>query len=753
MDRIREFIHEVHRRSIWQVMGIFIAASWGVLQVVEVLTETAGLPDWTPSMALVLLLIGFPVCVATAFVQEGMPGKEPSVPERAEAATAETSAPDGRWLTWKNAILGGVGTMALLGFSLVAYFVMWSTGIGPVGNLQAQGLIEEGEPVLLADFANRTGDPALGDVVTEALRVDLARTRAITLVEEASVRELLGLMGREPDTRVEGSVAEEISVRGGYGAIIEGEVGGAGSGYILVASLRRASDGETLATFRRTAENEGQVISAIDGLSQDIRERAGESLRSIRGDEPLAAVTTSSLEALKMFTNAREASEQGDQIRALSLIDEALALDPEFAMAWRGRSVILSNQGGDRVARGTAARRAYELRHRLTDRERLKTIAQFHREVTGDLAAEISAYESLLDSYPDDQAGLNNLAIAYSNVGRMGEAVDLLERAIAGPAASFSNYTNLPMYHARAGNFEEAREAQEELETRYPGAALWVSWAGFVVAWSEWDADEARRRAVDLQGVPEEAWRRTGTRALALAYGLTGQHGAMRETFEGAVREAQRAGDHWSTTQGWTDMALAEELHGAGDAREPLQALLESGVLDRMPPAARSNVEWIPILAWHGFHEEARRLLGEWADEAGEAGSTRVREIAALIEAFDLGRDDPAEAAAAIERLRTAKGCETCWMWEVGTLYERAGELDAALTERLRSSERGQNVYFGSYRLAAHESLGRIYEALGDTAKAVEHYTIYAEQLRHGDALPRVQRARERIAALATPTP
>ena len=76
MDAVRNLIHEIHRRSLWQVLGIFLAASWAVLQVVELLTETAGLPDWTPTMALVLLMLGLPVCLATAFVQEGMPGKD-----------------------------------------------------------------------------------------------------------------------------------------------------------------------------------------------------------------------------------------------------------------------------------------------------------------------------------------------------------------------------------------------------------------------------------------------------------------------------------------------------------------------------------------------------------------------------------------------------------------------------------------------------------------------------------------------------
>ncbi|NNL31509.1 MAG: hypothetical protein HKO77_10820, partial [Gemmatimonadetes bacterium] len=194
MDRLKKLIHEVHRRSLWQVLGIFLAASWGVLQVVEVLTETAGLPDWTPTMALVLLLLGLPICLATAFVQEGLPGDtsaaEPA-PGGASGADADVSGEGAaaaapvenlaagtgsldrpstrpsktrRMLTWRNAILGGIGAFALLGFSLVAYFVMWSTGIGPVGNLQAQGLIDEGDPVLLADFENRSNDPTLGEV-------------------------------------------------------------------------------------------------------------------------------------------------------------------------------------------------------------------------------------------------------------------------------------------------------------------------------------------------------------------------------------------------------------------------------------------------------------------------------------------------------------------------------------------------------------------------------------------------------------
>lgn len=153
MNSLKNLIHEAHRRSLWQVLGVFLMASWGVLQVIEVLTETAGLPDWTPSMALVILLVGLPICLATAFVQEGMPGRDEAPSsgsdgnQNEDASTAAapvnlaagtgsldrpSTRPSGtrRFLTWRNAVLGGIGGFALLGFSLITYFIMWETGIG-----------------------------------------------------------------------------------------------------------------------------------------------------------------------------------------------------------------------------------------------------------------------------------------------------------------------------------------------------------------------------------------------------------------------------------------------------------------------------------------------------------------------------------------------------------------------------------------------------------------------------------------------
>lgn len=405
---MRGLIHEIHRRSLWQVVGLYLGVSWGALEVVGGITESAGLPDWVPSFALVLLVIGFPVVIATAFVQKGLPREgggtvEGDVTVRgaaAEGVTANRAASAGtpltsavgsgvlsesatrpgihhRLFTWRNAILGGVGAFALLGLAVAGYFVMRVTGIGPVASLAAQGIIEEGEAIIIADFENTSSDPSLGDVVTEALRMDLAGSPALTPLAPARVKDVLRLMQRSPDERLTPALAREVAIREGIRAVLEGEVASAGSGYLLLAALRAPESESPLATFRRTARSPDEVIDAIDKLSQDIREKVGESLKSIRAAPPLARVTTSSLEALRKYVEAERLHAAGADRRALVLAREAVALDSTFAMAYRKIAALEANLAGGvpTPAAVEAAARAYELRDRLTELERYQTKA------------------------------------------------------------------------------------------------------------------------------------------------------------------------------------------------------------------------------------------------------------------------------------------------------------------------------------------------------------------------------------------
>ena len=168
-------------------------------------------------------------------------------------------------------------------------------------------------------------------------------------------------------------LAREVAVRDGIKAVLEGDVGAAGTGFILSATLRAAETGETLASFRRTAETPEEVIGAIDKLSQDIRQKTGESLRSIKQGAPLEEVTTTSLEALRKFTEAEVSFDAGDEAEALALLEDAIALDSAFAMAHRKIAITLYNLGMNREREVEALSAAYRHRHRLTERDRKST--------------------------------------------------------------------------------------------------------------------------------------------------------------------------------------------------------------------------------------------------------------------------------------------------------------------------------------------------------------------------------------------
>jgi tetratricopeptide (TPR) repeat protein len=516
MHRFRQLIGEIHRRSIWQVLSVYLVGSWVALQVVESISESAGLPDWAQPFALILLVIGLPIVMATAVVQEGVSGRlpeegdtgAPSASPGAESGPTPAPARDPggpsvppsaevqglrRLLTWRRAITGGMAAFALLGVTVAAYFVMWSTGIGPVGSLAAQGVFREGDAVVLAQFENTSDDESLGDMVTEALRVDLAGSSIMTLVEPNRVRDALRRMGRSPEEVLDAELAREVAIRDGFEAVIEGTVGSAGSGYILVASVTAAESGSVLATFRETAQGPDEVIEAIDKLSQNIREKAGESLRVIKAEEPLEDVTTPSLEALRKYAESDRLAERAEYARAIAVLKEALELDPAFAMAYRKLAVLLQNSGGGLADQVEATTRAYELRDRLTERERYLAEAYYHNLVTLDPDAEIRAYESVLERYPDDQAALNNIALALVDRTRVDEALQALERAVNGPGASAPAFTNYPGYLAMAGRHEEAETALARLEARYPGRSIWVGWNHFSLAAFRGDAPEPTR--------------------------------------------------------------------------------------------------------------------------------------------------------------------------------------------------------------------------------------------------------------------
>jgi TolB-like protein len=300
-----------------RVAALFIVASVGLLTIVYWLIRGLGLPDWVLTGAIALLLVGLPIMVVTGLVER----------RRALASTGRMPAPTGargldRWLTWRRALMGGVSVFAGLGVVTGVYMATRLLGIGPAGTLVASGVIKDREPLMLANFDNRASDSTLGLSLTEAFRVDLSQSPMVRLVDAQAIRDALGRMQRPPGAPLDLGLAREVAEREGVKAVVTGQIDPVGRGYVLSASLVSAADGRVLTAVRETADNDGALIRAIDRLSRKLRERIGESLRTIRASEPLERVTTGSLEALRKYSEAiRAEGERGDHERAIPLLE------------------------------------------------------------------------------------------------------------------------------------------------------------------------------------------------------------------------------------------------------------------------------------------------------------------------------------------------------------------------------------------------------------------------------------------------
>ncbi len=445
-----------------RVIGLYGLAAIGALAVVYLLVQQLGLPMWAFAVAIGLLLAGLPIMLVTGWLER----------RRALARTTGRVVPAAGgwrgWLTWRRAMLGGVAAFGALGLGTTVYMAMRLLGIGPVGTLVASGVLSNQDVLLVADFENRTADSTLAASVTEAFRIDLAQSPLVRLMEGTAVTQALRRMERDPDAPLDAALARDIAAREGAKAVVTGEIAPLGRGYVLSARLVSAADGETLVALREGADDDGALIAAVDRLSKQMRERIGESLKRLRAAEPLEQVTTSSLEALRKYSEAFRASDQADYPRAARLLEEAIALDSGFAMAYRKLAAVLSNIGGQSSRVVDASRRAYELRDRLPPREREHAIAYYYWNVDYQSDRVIDAYRTLLETYPDDGTALNNLALELNTRRRYAEAEPYALRAIAtGDAVAF--YANAVTAQVAQGKFAAAETTVTQMGRRMPG--------------------------------------------------------------------------------------------------------------------------------------------------------------------------------------------------------------------------------------------------------------------------------------------
>jgi eukaryotic-like serine/threonine-protein kinase len=273
--------------------------------------------------------------------------------------------------------------------------------------------LTEKDTILLADFINTTGDPVFDGTLKQALVVQLQQSPFLYIFPDKRVGETLQYMGRSPNERVTGAVAREICERENIKAALSGSISALGTQYVISLDALNCRTGDSLASDQVTAGSKEKVLPALGEAATRLRNKLGESLVSIQKfDTPIDEATTSSLEALKAESQARQMDDTGQELKAIPLLERAIALDPNFAEAYGSLASIYANQSEEERSI-EYEKKAYALRDRVSDRERFVLDTNYHWMVTGDLDKEMEVEELYRQAYPREEEPVNNLAVNY----------------------------------------------------------------------------------------------------------------------------------------------------------------------------------------------------------------------------------------------------------------------------------------------------------------------------------------------------
>ena len=657
-------------------------------------------------------------------------------------------------ITWRKALTGG--GMAFAGLAVVAsgFMGLRSMGVGPAATLMTSGVFDEQEELILAHFANRTTDSTLGPTVTELVRVSLSQSTVVRLLDPARISESLTRMQRQPDAPVPESIALEIAERDGFKAVLAGEIAPLGQGYLVSARVLSAT-GNVLAAQQASASGPDGLISAVDELTGKLRERIGESLRTIRRTVPLDFITTGSIDALRLYTQGAMAEVAGDLDRALDLLEEAVQVDSAFAMAYRKIGTILQNDGEDPARAIEAVTRAFELRERLTERERAYAAAQYHSAVTGDVEAALGAYRTLLETYPDDHRATNNSGVLYFQIGDFQRAMEYWSAGVDADSTWPIGFTNAAYAQTLTGDSVRGRETLEGMQARFEDNPLVTEGFGDF-AYMKRDYDDADRhwREVLADQSSSPRWQTSMQEKLGNSQITRGRLrtgiGQIDAAIAGYERRALPAAALVQT------LVLAEAVHatrGPAAAREIVEAALTTFPVEDMPVANRPYDHLATFYAEIGDLPSARQTVQEMEQsgqvDLGEDFRRGRRRALGWIAVQD-GRFD--EGIREYRAGAVAWACHPCRLTAMAQFFDAAGQADSALAywQQYADLLLGFVGVDAAQRARGFVRLGELLQEVGDTERAVRYYGDFVDLWEGADAelQPQVDDVRGRIARL-----
>jgi len=608
------------------------------------------------------------------------------------------------------------------------------------------------DTVVLADFANTTGEPVFDDALRVALAAQLDQSPFLSIVGDQRVADTLKLMEKRKDARLTQQLSREVCQRVGSKATIESAISGSGP-YTLRIKGVDCSTGGTLVDVKESASGKDQILPALGKAATKLREKLGESLATVQKyDVPAENVTTSSLDALQLYGQGKRAANLNyDWKNAIALYDQATNHDPTFAMAYASMASAYRNSSQPGKA-AESARKAFDLRSRVSERERFYIESAYQMNVTGNAEAACKVFEALEQAYPRGDAGPFNLSLMYLQLGEYEKLLAAQQRRFRLHPESAIIYGNLGFQYLALDRIDEAKASIQEGLAKHPDLMNYHR-ALYMLAFVEHDAPAMEREATLGMSKPGYEDAMLLLESQTAAYG--GQISRSQELLNRIVENHRRAGSKdpgsyylalvsvnealvgnlalarheaedalkytENTDKDYTRATAAIVLGLVGDSQKPLQ--VADDLAKRFPENTSMQFHYLPMIrgavAMHSGNT-AKALEAFAAGARYETGSPLYTDDLRLYPVFlhglaYLGGHDGAQAAAEFQKIIDHRGL---------IVNEPIGAL-------------------------AHLELGRAYAITGDSAKAKTAYQDFLALWKDADAdVPILKQAKAEYAKL-----
>jgi tetratricopeptide (TPR) repeat protein/predicted Ser/Thr protein kinase len=583
---------------------------------------------------------------------------------------------------------------------------------------KAQALTDK-DTIVLSDFDNKTGDAVFDDTLKQGLSVQLEQSPFLNLLSDRRVNETLKLMGRPAGDRLTPEVTREVCERTGSKAMLTGSIAGLGSQYVIGLKAVNCNSGDVLAEAQEQAAGRETVLKALDNAAVSLRGKLGESLSTVQKfDTPLMQATTSSLEALQAYSFGwRALLDENDSSAPVRLFQRAIRLDPNFAMAYAslGQSYV---EEGETTLASEATKKAYELRERVSEREKFYIESHYHDYVTGNLEKAHHVCELWALTYSRDNLAHRNLCGTYLELGQydkaLAEAREVLRLNVSG-----ADYDNLVICYLNLNRLEEARATAKEAQGKnfdYPDLHSQL----YLLAFLQKDEAGMAQQVAWATAKPGVEDSLLADEADTAAY--SGRLRKAREFSRRAVTSAEQGEDKGMAAWFEADAAVRETVFGnAIEARQRAAAAL-----------ALSTGRYVQcnaalVLAIAGDSARAQVLADDLAKRFPEDTDVQFHCLPTIHAQLALNGNDTSKAIDALQvaapyELGNAYSFPLYPIFVRGEAYLGAHQGSEAAAEFQKILDHRGIVLNSPIGALAHLQIGRAYAMQGDTAKAKAAY-------------------------------